>query len=131
MIKLKNMLKEMESNLEFTYSWQKPDGTFLPVNYSHGSHAYEIMLKKSQGKDFDHGGDHIMGLWKLGWQRITSIRPTGIYANNEVMAPNNVQKKALIDLAIELNYQKVEWDGGDKDAILWTSHDTLEEEKFT
>ena len=57
--------------------------------------------------------------------QIRSVLP--IYSHNEKFPPNRSQFKALRDFAIEAGYEKVEWDGGDKDDILWSVHDTLEE----
>jgi hypothetical protein len=123
-IKLTNIINEISDELlkKKTYSWQKPDGTFIPVEYSHGSHAFKI-----------NGGqpneDHIMNLWKKGWQRITSSAFLScLYAHNEVMKPNDRQKSRLIDLAKELQFEKVEWDDGEGSYnVLWSIHDVLEE----
>ncbi len=123
MIKLVNILKEIESKEQLkklAYSWQKPDGTFIPVKREHGLDA----LKHVGGDPKD---DNVVILWKRGWQRIFYYG-TDLNVHNEFYQPNDKQKVRLIELAIQLGFEKVEWDGGDKgDKILWSVHDVLEE----
>ena len=131
-IKLKDILKEGfddEMPNKKAYSWLKPDGTFIPVKYSHGSDAHNIRFRSFPNKnDFDPKDDHILELWKLGWQRITNSNwMKSIYSHNEKMPPNSRQLKSLKDLAIELNADKVEWDSGNNEKVLWSSHDALQE----
>ena len=107
MIKLKDILFEGfddEMGDKRAYSWLKPDGTFLPVKYSHGSDAYNIRFRSFKNKnDFIPRDDHIMELWELGWQRITNSNWMKIiYSHNEKMPPNPKQLKALKDFAIEI-----------------------------
>jgi hypothetical protein len=120
-IKLVEILKEIEDEKGRAYSWQKPDGTFIPIDYSHGSDAF-----KHLGGPHSVSGtaDHILMLWRRGWQRITYMTPT-LFAHNEFQPPNEKQKVKLIELALELGLNKVEWDGGEKERILWTINDTL------
>lgn len=124
MIKLTNIINEIGDELlkKKAYSWQKPDGDFIPVQYSHGSDAFKI----GGGKPNE---DHIMNLWKKGWQRVTFSKPLGLYAHNEVMMPNEKQKARLIELAQELELEKVEWDAGEDYKVLWATYDFLEESK--
>lgn len=129
MIKLMNILRE--STEQKGYSWLNPDGKFIPIKYSHGSDARNIRWNWVQNKNnFVDKEDHIFELWKLGWQRITNSEwMKKIFTHNELHPPNPLQLRALINLAIESESEYVEWDGGDVgEKILWSSHDTLEEE---
>lgn len=131
MIKLKSILKEgFDNELSSDtrgYSWLKPDGTFVPVKYSHDSDAYNIRFR-SLKNEFDPKDDHTLELWKLGWQRITNSKYLkSIYANNDKFPPNTHQMKSLKDLAIEINADKIEWDRDGIEKILWSSNDTLQE----
>ena len=128
MIKLIDILKESFTDKDYAYSWQKPDGTLIPINYNHGSDAHDF--RKGE-KDFDPKDDHTKLLWKRGWQRVTYGQQS-VYSHNELMPPNPKQKASLIDLAKKIGMDKVEWDGGEsvKDRILWSVHDQLQE-KFT
>lgn len=102
------------------YSWQDPEGRFHPVtadDYSHGSMAHSITGDTK---------DPIMMLWKRGWNRIAYMGDT-LYCHNEASQPNQRQIKALTDLAMEVDVSKVVYDGGDKQRVLWSVHDTLQE----
>jgi len=48
-----------------------------------------------------------------------------LMAHNEKMPPNDKQKKALINLAIECGDTAVEYDYGDDYKTLWSIHDTI------
>ena len=122
MIKLKDILNEIEErDTSNAYSWQKPDGTFVPLKHDHGTDAHNYRFHAAKNKnDFDSSDDHIHQLWRMGWQRITfSDYLKSIYANNELMEPNEKQKGQLISLALELGSEKIEWDGGAKHKIIW------------
>jgi hypothetical protein len=107
-----------EKYKKMAYSWQRPDGTFIPVRYSHGSDAWEIAGKQPNT-------DYCMIFWKRGWNRIWYNIHT-LFCHNEVQFPNDNQKAALIDLAINMNLEKVEYDSGNNSKILWSVHDILE-----
>jgi hypothetical protein len=108
-----------ERHKKLAYSWQEPDGNFIPIDYSHGSDA--LIYARGDAKD-----DNIANLWRKGWQRITYYG-RAIYANNEFHLPNDIQTRKLIELAMRMEFEKVEWDGGEKTKILWSVHDILEE----
>lgn len=118
MIKLVNILKEVfEPEM---YSWQKPDGTFLPVNDSnHDVDAIKHTKISDKWKAVD-------ALWKLGWQRINTSNEF-IYSNNSYMGPNLKQKSQLIELALRKNVASIVWDNTIRDRIIWTRNDVLEE----
>jgi hypothetical protein len=122
-IRLTNILKEIESDEKYkkmAYSWQKPDGHFIPIKYSHGSDAWQLLGKPDNT-------DGVVELWKKGWQRITYMVPV-LYAHSEFQRPNDKQQAALIQLAMNLGLERVEWDGGDVgEKILWSIHDKLQE----
>lgn len=122
MIRLKNILKEVEDDEKYKkmgYSWQRPDGTFKPIKYSHGSDAWQMIGKPENT-------DSVNELWKKGWNRIW-YNPHTLFCHNELMPPNEKQKTALINLAQLLEKQEVEFDAGEGSKILWSIHDTLEE----
>jgi hypothetical protein len=124
-IKLVEILKEIEDEKGRAYSWQKPDGTFIPIDYNHGSDAFKHL---GGPRHVDGNADHTLMLWRQGWQRITYMvfgDLSTLFAHNEFQPPNEKQKAKLIELALELGLNKVEWDGGEKDRILWTINDTL------
>ena len=119
MIKLKTLLREINYNEE-TNSWQKPDGTFLPViDTTHDRDAFKYV-------GGDPKNDHRHILWKGGWQRIVQIS-NAIYANNMFRSPNDIQKRKLIELAIKLGLIDVVWDRGHGSNLLWSKNDMLEE----
>jgi hypothetical protein len=106
------------------YSWQKPDGTFIPIKYSHGSDVHRM---RKLNPDFDNKDDHTLDMWKMGWNRITFIAHT-LYVHNEVRRPSDKQKSALIDLAIRAGLREVSYEGleGVNNVILWSKDDVLE-----
>jgi hypothetical protein len=118
-IKLANILKEIKEK-RLAFSWQEPDGNFVPIDYSH-KEAYRY----ARGGAEDEA---IVMLWKKGWQRITHY-DTSIYANNEFSPPNDKQKSKLIELATILHSETIEWDSGSNKGtkIIWSVHNILEE----
>jgi len=130
-IKLIDILAEIKDDEDIrkeAYSWQKPDGTFVPIKYNHGSDAHRI---RKFEPEFDNKDDHTLEIWKKGWNRITFIAHT-LYVHNEVRRPSDKQKSALIDLAIRAGLGEVSYEGpeGVNNVILWSKDDVLEE-KFT
>lgn len=115
MIRLLQLLKETIDCGRKRYSWQYPNGMFIPVAYSHGSDAVKLSGDVK---------DPIMAAWKKGYMRITHMG-NGLIAHNEVMPPNDKQKQALINLAMETGDVEVEYDSGEDMKILWSIHDTL------
>ena len=112
-------MKEIKEK-RLAFSWQEPDGNFVPIDYSH-KEAYRY----ARGGAEDEA---IVMLWKKGWQRITHY-DTAIYANNEFTPPNDKQKIKLIELATILHSETVEWDSGSNKGtkIIWSVHNILEE----
>ena len=123
MIKLANILLESVDIASYRYSWQLPNGKFIPVKYSHGSHAFQIL--KRLDPNTNPKDDHIMELWKKGYNRITHMGNV-LLCHNEIKPPNDKQKKELIDLAIEVGDDFVEWDSGNDSKILWSINDITE-----
>jgi len=105
-----------------------PNGTFIPIKYSHGSDARNILWQATKNKnDFNDASDHILDLWKLGWQRITNSNYLKeLCTNNSLHKPNQLQKRELINLAIELESNKVTWDNDEEDTVIWSSDDVME-----
>lgn len=97
------------------YSWQYPNGMFIPVKYSHGSDAVKITGVID---------DPIMAAWKRGFMRITHIGNV-LYAHNELMLPNEKQKAALINLAIDTGDVEIVYDNGTNDSVLWSKNNSL------
>lgn len=112
---------------EFFEAWQKPDGNFLPIKYSHPSDALDYV-------GGDPRGDATVVLWKRGWNRVTSgMTDAGktIFVQNEFSIPNDKQKSELINKAEELEYVEVVYIGSDdgKPRTIWSKHDVLQEEE--
>jgi hypothetical protein len=124
MIKLTNILKEIDDSADrqkykkMAYSWQKPNGKFIPIKKSHGTDAWKA------GGSMPNT-DYVDKFWKMGYNRIWYNVHT-LFCHNEHMIPNDKQKSALIDLAINLDLQEVEYDGGEEAKILWSVHGVLE-----
>ena len=132
MIKLKNIVGEIEDLEIFkkmSYSWQTPDGTFKPINYSHGSTAHDIR-RKTHEPNFNPKDDHIFELWKKHWNRIWYSGGT-LYCHNEVEPPTDKQRVKLIDLAMRIDAVDVVYDYGEDSKILWSIHDVLQENSPT
>ena len=95
------------------YSWLAPNGTFYPTN-DHERTAKIILLKMNLSPMERDGIEYTPYelMYKHGFLRVTNMRnhstdKRDIYANNRYNAPNNVQSRALVDLAIENGYGKV------------------------
>lgn len=125
MIKLKNILREVAEALEFFRAWQKPDGTLIPVEYSHPSDAIKHLGEPR--------GDATVVLWKKGWNRITSgwthHRDKAIYSHNEFMPPNDKQRAELINVAKEQGFTEIIYTSPDdgNPRTLWSKHDVVED----
>ena len=110
---------------EFFEAWQKPDGSFLPIKYSHPSDALDYVGGNPRG-------DATVVLWRRGWNRVTSgMTNEGktIYVQNEFSIPNDKQKSELINKAQELDYVEVIYIGSDdgRPRTIWSKRDTLQE----
>jgi len=117
-----DVLEENGNPKKNTYSWQKPDGIFIPIKYNHLDDAF-ILCGRIPGRDIDY-------LEERGWNRITHDKQY-IICNNTHASPNDKQKKKLIELAIESGFKGIVWDAGE-DAhiqyrIIWSKEDVLEE----
>ena len=116
MILLKTLLTEAIDIARNRYSWLTPDGKFLPViNGSHAEYGYKNIIKSTKVID---------EMWKMGYMRVCFMGAV-LMAHNEIMPPNDKQKKALINLAIECGDTAVEYDYGDDYKTLWSVHDTI------
>ena len=127
-IKLRDIINEIsysEEDRRNKVSWQRPDGTFIPVDTvhheTHGSLAGDITaLEKST--DMPN-----VILWKKGWMQVRADIHT-LHALNEFSPPNHKQKAALIDLAIKTGLKEVDWDGDvGVSKTIWSREHTLEE----
>ena len=116
MILLRTLLKEGIDIAKNRYAWLTPDGRFLPVlSGTHAEFAYKNIRPSNKAID---------EAWTLGYMRIT-FQGAVLMAHNEKMPPNDKQKKALINLAIECGDAAVEYDYGDDYKTLWSIHDTI------
>jgi len=104
--------KQFLENRENLHSWLSPKGEFFPLfgHYNHGSWA-----QSNHNAQIDQ-------MWKKGWFRINYYGTT-LYAHNETMPLNQIQTKELIDSAIENHMEKVVWDSGNDEKVLWTAYD--------
>ena len=104
-------LGESRINLAALYSWLAPEGTFHPLKgQTHAQHAFTLTGLKyplSMGKLYDEG-----------WQRITYYG-NDIYSNNPTIAPNEKQKKALIQAAKDNFGERIIWDNDYKSPVIW------------
>ena len=130
MIKLKNILKEISDDLVYNdaYSWQGPDGKFIPVKHSHEYDASQILLKKKIKLE-DRKAE--LMLQRMGWQRINSGSVHTIYCSNNVQPPTERQKRNLIDLALQFDFEKIicvsdEMRLKKSGKIIWSKDDVLE-----
>ena len=136
MIKLKNILKEIQSNTEvkkFTYSWLSPGGNFFPVKVNHYYDAIKFFRPNNSNINSNINIDSyqvMRFLWRRGWQRITCFSKESLYSTNGIQPPNDIQKRKLIDLAKELNFEKLVYlnDEG-VNYVLWSINDILEENR--
>lgn len=112
--KLYTMLLESSN----THSWLSPTGDFHPLidGNTHTDWADEYYAG-----DIDHP---LYALMKNGWQRVTPMFPTLITCN-DFKLPNKKQITVLKQLAWDKNFEKLEWDGGKRNRILWTQNDIL------
>lgn len=100
-----------ESNSFQLYSWLAPNGKFHPLtDQTHAQYASALTYLKyplSMGKLYDEG-----------WQRITYYGEE-IYSNNPTIAPNEKQKKALVQAAKDNFSQRIIWDNDYKSPVIW------------
>lgn len=126
MIKLKDILKEIITTEQKTTSWLSPGGEFIHSSHNHGSSAYDIV--KKLGIELK-GESPINHLEKTGWMRITYYSRGTLYCSNEFRPPNNLQKRLLIDLTIEVGFDNLVYDNGHDTFPIWSKKDTLQEAK--
>ena len=118
MIKLRILLMEAIDIAKNRYSWLTPDGQFIPFwGASHAEYAQKSILK-NQSKTV------IEDMWKMGYMRVCFMGAV-LMAHNEKMPPNEKQKQALIDLAVECGDAAVEYDYGDDYKVIWSINDTI------
>lgn len=96
------------------YSWLSPSGEFkvMQIDFlaTHSTLATQLT-----------GLKYPLNMSKLygdGWQRITYYG-YDIYSNNPTIAPNERQKKALINAAKKHNSQRIIWDNDDRSPVIW------------
>lgn len=109
----------LEHRLEL-HSWLDPKGNFYPAQTSHYASAINIIqhLKIPLKENAVHA------LMKLGWMRVT-YENTLLYANNGFKTLNSIQKKQLIDLAIENQIPHVVFDDDEKEHVIWSNEDQI------
>ena len=94
-------------------------GKFIPIKGNHHSYALRVT---------GNAPDPEKVLWEKGWQRITYYSMGTLYTENHIMPPNEIQRRKLIDLVKELNFNELKHDNGKvRDIILWSKEDFLEQ----
>lgn len=118
-IKLKNILIE---GRERSHGWMGPSGRMINVDDTHMSKAMELVPNWKRDNQ-----DPFEVLWEQGFLRVTYMYDGTLIAHNEKRPPNERQMAALKDMAIEGDHSQIEWDGGDRQKLLWTDQDALQE----
>ena len=108
-IKLANILKEITADQK-AVSWLNPDGNFSPVKVSYGQEAYRLSGDVERASNV---------LWANGWQKVYYYKHEVLNCSNELMRPNSIQIKKLIELAKELNFIELVYDNGKARETLW------------
>jgi hypothetical protein len=116
-ILLKLLIKESIFSRENAYSWQTPVGTFYRVHDTHDMDA----RKRIVGMGVK---DAVMSAFQKRYNRIHYYGDT-IYVHNEVTFPSEKQVNYLIQLALHNEFEKIVYDGGNVEKILWTLHDVV------
>ena len=101
------------------YSWLDPEGNAFPVgNQGHDTTAYQILKNElPPNKSYEA----LSLLMKRGWQRINYIGRELIASNYEGIIVNRKQKRTLIDLAHEYEFNTSEFDNGvSNNSIIWS-----------
>ncbi len=104
-------------NKENWHSWLNPQGEFFPV--PRGETHYECI--KSMFPT-------MLDAYKHGWFRITYFGGYGeitLYADNESTNLNSIQKRNLINLAIETGITSIEQDAGKNVWKIWSKVDQI------
>ena len=114
MICLKKILLESKEN---SYCWLTPTGKVIRVHNTHGETARKI---------FPNSKDPIMEMWKLGYQRVTYMYDGSLLVNNELKFPTRQQLNILIDIAYDGNHDRIVYDSGENEKIIWTINDILQ-----
>jgi hypothetical protein len=115
-IKLTKLLLEDKRN---SHCWISPRGRIIPVDSSHDFTARKISPGPSSH-------DAMMDLWKKSYLRVTYMYDGSLLVHNEVMMPNDIQMKQLMKIAAEGEHDKIVFDSGDNERILWSVNDTLQ-----
>lgn len=115
-IRLQDILKEITDAQKST-SWLDPRGNFHHVDYNHGSTAAKLV---------GNNDDPMLTLWNRGWQRVTYYSQGTLFANNEIMPPNEIQTKKLIELTKAIGFNELKYDAGEGVKTLWSKDDVLE-----
>ena len=116
MISLKKLILEDRKN---SHCWISPAGRIIPVDNTH-----DFTARKLSPGPAKH--DAIMDLWKKGYLRVTYMYDGSLLVNNEVMMPNDIQMRQLMRIAADGEHDKIVYDSGDNEKILWSVHDTLQ-----
>ena len=118
MIKLKSILLENQYDKANAHSWQTPSGKFYPIADTHDMDA----RKKFVGM---RSKDAVLDAFKKGYNRIHHYSTT-LYAHNEIYPLNDVQKNALIQLALHNDFDKLIFDAGEENYVIWSRNDVME-----
>lgn len=119
---LNEITEKQEDNLT---SWLSPYGKFVPVKITHSDDAPYIiqMLYPELTTKGKKPADARDLLFEKGWMRISNFYET-LFANNPVRVPNTMQKKELIDFAIETQViTEIEYDNDAGTRTIWRKTD--------
>ena len=68
--------------------------------------------------------DAVLDSWRKGFNRIHYYGDT-LYVHNEVHYPSDRQIASLIQLALHNDFNKIVFDKGDNEKVLWTRDDMI------
>lgn len=114
-MRFKQFLEDVRRDL---YSWLSPDGKFYPVpSQGHDYAAYKIL----KGEVEPYIALHT--LMQRNWLRVTFYARNLVAHNEESKMINSIQRRALIDLAIQNNMESIDFDNGHREINLWNKGD--------
>lgn len=98
------------------HSWIDSNGEFhaLESGETHTDWAYDYYAGAVDNP--------LITLMRNGWQRVSWVSHV-LFAHNDFKLPNIKQIKKLKELAYVSNFEKLEWDGGERNRVLWTQND--------
>lgn len=106
-------------------SWLDPSGKFHPLGeYEHSEWAMNYFYKTQPSNIRELSTNSNLFMMKKGWHRVVYVSHV-LISNNEFVSPNPKQLSALKQLAWNAGFEKLIWDSGEDEKILWTQNDIL------